>query len=59
MPRRTHDDKKETAMMTEFVRDAAATGAILGFFGFAWFGWAEEHPPKSWRPWLFTGLVVS
>jgi hypothetical protein len=46
-------------MTTEFVRDAAATAAIFGFFGSMWFGWAQEHPPKSWRPWLFTGSVVS
>jgi hypothetical protein len=46
-------------MTTEFVRDAAATAAIFGFFGSVWFGWAQEHPPKSWRPWLLTGSVVS
>jgi len=46
-------------MTTEFVRDAAATAAIFGFFGAVWFGWAQEHPPKSWRPWLLTGSVVS
>ena len=46
-------------MTTEFVRDAAATAAILGFFSTTWFGWAQEHPPKSWRPWLITGTVVS
>jgi hypothetical protein len=45
--------------MTEFVRDAAATAAILGLFGSTWFGWAQEHPPKSWRPWLLTGSIVS
>jgi hypothetical protein len=47
------------AMTTEFVRDAAATAAIFGFFGSVWFGWAQEHPPKPWRPWLLTGSVVS
>jgi hypothetical protein len=46
-------------MMTEFVRDAAATAAILGFFGSTWFGWAQEQPPKSWRPWLLTGFALS
>lgn len=46
-------------MLTEFVRDAAATAAILGFFASAWFGWAQEHPPKLWRPWLLTGSAVS
>jgi hypothetical protein len=45
--------------MTEFVRDAAATAAIFGFFGSMWFGWAQESPPRSWRPWLITGSVLS
>jgi hypothetical protein len=35
------------------------TTAIFGFFGMAWFGWAQEQPPKSWRPWLITGSVLS
>ncbi|MPZ84714.1 MAG: hypothetical protein GEV28_31755 [Actinophytocola sp.] len=46
-------------MATVFLRDAAATAAIFGFFGSAWFGWAQEHPPKSWRRWLLAGSVVS
>ena len=46
-------------MTAGFVRDAAATAAIFGFFGSTWFGWAQEHPPKSWRPWLLTGSVAS
>lgn len=46
-------------MTTEFVRDAAATAAIFGFFASVWFGWAQEHPPKSWRPWLIAGSVLS
>ena len=45
--------------MTEFVRDAAATAAIFGFFGSVWFGWAQEQPPKSWRPLLITGSALS
>jgi hypothetical protein len=45
--------------LTEFVRDAAATAVIFGFFASAWFGWAQEHPPRSWRPWLLTGSIVS
>jgi hypothetical protein len=45
--------------MTEFVRDAAATAAIFGFFSSVWWGWAQEQPPRSWRPWLVTGSVVS
>jgi hypothetical protein len=46
-------------MTAEFVRDAAATAAIFGFFGSMWFGWAQEHPPKTWRPWLLTASVLS
>ena len=45
--------------MPEFVRDAAATAAIFGFFGSVWFGWAQENPPRRWRPWLITGSVLS
>jgi hypothetical protein len=40
---------KEIAMTTESVRDAAATTVIFGFFGFfgsAWFGWAQDQPPN-------------
>jgi hypothetical protein len=29
---------------SRFVRDAAAIAAIFGFFGSAWFGWAQENP---------------
>jgi hypothetical protein len=46
-------------MMTESVRDVAATAAIFGFFASAWFGWAQEHPPATWRSWLLAGSVVS
>lgn len=45
--------------MTESVRDVAATAAIFGFFASGWFGWAQEHPPATWRPWLITGSVMS
>jgi len=30
-------------------RDVAFTAAVLGIAGFAWFGWAQEAPPASWR----------
>ncbi|MGC5165220.1 hypothetical protein [Luteimicrobium sp. DT211] len=30
-------------------RDVAFTAAVLGVAGFAWFGWAQEAPPASWR----------
>jgi hypothetical protein len=46
-------------MPTEFLRDTAATAAIFGFFGSVWFGWAQDDPPKSWRPWLLSGSLLS
>lgn len=45
--------------MSEFVRDAAATAAILGFFASSWFGWAQEAPPSSWKRWLITGSIAA
>ena len=33
--------------MEEFIRDYAMTAALLGMFAFAWFGWAQQDPPKS------------
>jgi hypothetical protein len=33
----------------EYVRDYVMYAAIFGVFGFIWFGWAQENPPKSWR----------
>jgi len=46
-------------MLTEAVRDVPATAAIFGFFASVWLGWAQEHPPASWRPWLLTGSVTA
>jgi hypothetical protein len=46
-------------MGTDFVRDTFATALIFGFFGMAWFGWAQEAPPQSWRKWLAAGSVLS
>ncbi|MBO4139057.1 hypothetical protein J5U46_02660 [Micromonospora tulbaghiae] len=46
-------------MDAEFAANAAATAAIFGVFGMAWFGWAQEAPPKAWRPWLGAGSVLS
>jgi hypothetical protein len=46
-------------MTSEFSRDAAMTAAIFGFFAMAWFGWAQEHPPRSWKKWLIAGSVVA
>jgi hypothetical protein len=48
-----------TDFMPEFARDATAAGAILAFFATAWYGWALEAPPRSWRFWIFTGLAAS
>ncbi|WP_328424357.1 hypothetical protein OG470_13840 [Micromonospora sp. NBC_00389] len=46
-------------MITEHVRDAAATAFVFGFFASSWFGWAQEAPPKPWRPVLIAGSVLS
>lgn len=46
-------------MTVDFVRDAAATAAVLGFFASSWFGWAQEQPPPAWRTLLRTGVVLS
>ncbi|WP_328468104.1 hypothetical protein OHA21_50880 [Actinoplanes sp. NBC_00393] len=46
-------------MLAEYVRDAAMTAAIFGFFAMAWFGWALEAPPPAWRRYLYGGLVIS
>lgn len=46
-------------MIAEFVRDAAATAAILGFFASSWFGWAQEQPPRTWRTPLIAGTVLA
>jgi hypothetical protein len=45
--------------VTDFVRDAAATTLIFGFFASAWFGWAQEDPPPRLRPWLIAGSVAA
>jgi hypothetical protein len=46
-------------MITGHVRDAAATAVVFGFFASSWFGWAQEAPPRSWRPLLGAGSVLS
>ncbi|WP_433316618.1 hypothetical protein ACQP0U_06370 [Micromonospora sp. CA-269861] len=46
-------------MITEHVRDAAATAFVFGFFASSWFGWAQEAPPKPWRPVLIAGSVLA
>lgn len=46
-------------MTAEFLRDAAATAAVLGLFASSWFGWAQERPPPAWRPMLVAASIVS
>jgi len=46
-------------MNAAFIRDAAATAAIFGFFAASWFGWAQEKPPAAWRNWLIGGAILS
>lgn len=45
--------------MTEHVRDLAVTVVVFGFFASSWFGWAQEAPPRRWRPFLIAGSVAS
>ncbi|HWL50468.1 MAG TPA: hypothetical protein VNT92_11365 [Acidimicrobiia bacterium] len=45
-------------MTTQFVRDAAMTGAIFGFFAAGWYGWAQDDPPAGWRKPLTVGSIV-
>lgn len=46
-------------MTAAFLRDAAATAAIFGFFASAWFGWAQDEPPPAWRKALVAGSILS
>lgn len=46
-------------MTAGHLRDAAATVAIFGFFASAWFGWAQEGPPRAWRAPLALASVGS
>lgn len=43
----------------EHLRDAAGLAAVFGFFAMAWFGWAQEKPPASWRWPLRIGSILS
>ena len=45
--------------MDILLRDGAMTTAVLSFFASAWFGWAQERPPVSWRTPLVVGSVLS
>jgi hypothetical protein len=42
-----------------YLRDAAMTAVIFGFFGSAWFGWAQEAPPARWSVRLAAGSILS
>ncbi|PZG20282.1 hypothetical protein C1I95_09890 [Micromonospora craterilacus] len=46
-------------MITEHVRDAAATAVVFGFFASSWYGWAQEAPPRTWRRPLVAGSVAA
>ena len=37
--------RKEGLVTAQFVRDAAMTAAIFGFFSAGWCGWAQDDPP--------------
>ena len=50
--------RKERIVTTQFVRDAAMTGAIFGFFAAGWYGWAQDDPPAGWRKPLTVGSIV-
>ena len=45
-------------MTGQFVRDAAMTAAIFGFFAAGWYGWAQDDPPPGWRTPLTVGSVI-
>lgn len=42
-----------------YLRDAAMTAVIFGFFGSGWFGWAQEAPPPRWSWRLALGSILS
>ena len=46
-------------VLAQHARDAAATAAVFGFFGSAWFGWAQDSPPQAWRWALVAGSILS
>ncbi|MEU9506389.1 hypothetical protein AB0D32_08915 [Micromonospora sp. NPDC048170] len=46
-------------MIAEHIRDASATAVVFGFFASSWFGWAQDAPPRRWRPLLGVGSVLS
>ncbi len=46
-------------MTPEHVRDAAALAAVFSFFAMAWFGWAQEAPPRRWLWPLRVGSILA
>jgi hypothetical protein len=46
-------------VMAAYLRDAALTAAIFGFFASGWFGWAQEAPPPRWSRRLAAGSITS
>jgi len=46
-------------VMAAYLRDAAMTAAIFGFFASGWFGWAQDAPPPRWSRWLGCGSIAS
>jgi len=46
-------------MTAAYLRDAAMTAVIFGFFGSGWFGWAQDAPPAGWSRRLAAGSILS
>jgi hypothetical protein len=47
------------AAAADHARDVAVMAAVFGVAGFAWFGWAQEAPPRAWRLPLGFGSALS
>lgn len=46
-------------MTAAYLRDAAITAVIFGFFASGWFGWAQEAPPAGWSGRLTAGSILA
>ena len=55
---RVAGDAERGVVTTEFMRDAAMTAAIFGFFAAGWYGWAQDDPPTGWRRPLTVGSIA-
>lgn len=42
-----------------YIRDYSMMVAFFGFFSMAWYGWAQEDPPKNWKKYLFVGTGLA